>query len=210
LKLVDERLIRIYSFITVMGIVQFIVLTYAAAVYYPGGYDYFGYYFSDLGAVTARNGDPNALSSSLFSISLTLVALSLVPFWIGVRASSGETKLAKALSVVGSVSGLVSIPFIFGVVIYPIDTRLNAHVLTTMLFFTFFMAGIASYSLMFMVSSEHPGSHGLVGLLLLSLSIPVFLDPLASYVAFLQKVLAYGCFLWVLMPLLSLNRRRES
>jgi hypothetical protein len=210
LKLVDEHLIKIYSLITVMGIVQFIVLTYAAAVIYPGGYDYFGYYFSDLGAVTARNGDPNALSSRLFSISLTLVALSLVPFWIGVRTSSGETKLAKALSVVGSVSGLVSTPFIFGVALYPMDTRLNAHVLTTMLFFTFFMAGIASYSLMFMVSNEHPGSHGLVGLLLLSLSIPVFVDPLASYVAFLQKVLAYGCFLWVLMPLLSLNRRRES
>ena len=193
-----------------MGIVQFIVLTYVAAVYYPGGYDYFGYYFSDLGAVTARNGDPNALSSSLFSISLTLVALSLIPFWTSVRALSGETKVAKVLSVVGSASGLVSTPFIFGVALYPMDTQLNAHILTTMLFFTFFMAGMASYSLMFLVSSAHPGSHGLVGLLLLSLSIPVFVDPLASYVAFLQKVLAYGCFLWVLLPLRSLNKRRNS
>jgi hypothetical protein len=210
LKLGDERLIKIYSLVTLMGIVQFIVLTYVAAVYYPGGYDYFGYYFSDLGAVMARNGDPNALSSSLFSISLTLVALSLIPFWISVRALSGETKLAKALSVVGSVSGLVSTPFIFGVALYPMDTRLNAHVLTTMLFFTFFMAGMASYSLMFIVCSEHPGSHGLVGLLLLSLSIPVFVDPLASYVAFLQKVLTYGCFLWVLLPIRSLNQRRNG
>lgn len=193
-----------------IGIVQFLVLTYVAAVYYPGGYDYFGYYFSDLGAVTARNGDPNALSSALFSISLTLVALSLIPFWISVRNLSGESKLSKVLSKVGSISGLVSTPFIFGVALYPIDTRLNAHVLTTMLFFTLFMAGIASYSFMFMVSSEHPGSHGLVGLLLLSLSIPVFVDPLASYVALLQKVLAYGCFLRVLMPLRSINRRRKK
>ncbi len=206
----DERLIRIYSLVTVMGIVQFIVLTYLAAVYYPGGYDYFGYYFSELGAVTARNGDPNTLSSTLFSVSLTLVALSLIPFWISIRALSGETKLNKALSVVGSVSGLVSTPFIFGVALNPMDTRLNAHILTTMLFFTLFMAGIALYSLMFMASSEHPSSHGLVGLLVLSLSIPVFVDPLASYVAFLQKVLAYGCFLWVLLPLSSLNRRRKS
>jgi len=210
LNLKDERLIRIYSLVTVIGIVQFLVLTYVAAVYYPGGYDYFGYYFSDLGAVTARNGDPNALSSTLFSISLTLVALSLIPFWISVRNLSGESKLSKVLSKVGSISGLVSTPFIFGVALYPIDTRLNAHVLTTMLFFTLFMAGIASYSFMFMVSSEHPGSHGLVGLLLLSLSIPVFVDPLASYVVLLQKVLAYGCFLWVLMPLRSLNRRRKK
>jgi hypothetical protein len=160
LKLGDERLIKIYSLVIVMGIVQFIVLTYVAAVYYPGGYDYFGYYFSDLGAVTARNGDTNDLSSSLFSISLTLVALSLIPFWISVRALSGETKPAKLLSKVGSVSGLVSTPFIFGVALYPMDTQLNAHILTTMLFFTFFMAGMASYSLMFIVSSEHQGSPG--------------------------------------------------
>jgi len=79
LKLVDEHLFRIYSLVTVMGIVQFIILTHVAAVIYPGGYDYFGYYFSDLGAVTARNGDPNTLSSNLFSVSLTLVALSLTP-----------------------------------------------------------------------------------------------------------------------------------
>ena len=206
----DERLTRIYSLVTVVGVVQFIVLTYVAAVCYPGGYDYFSYYFSDLGAVTARNGDPNTLSSNIFSISLTLVALSLIPFWINIRALSGETKLAKALSVVGSVSGLVSTPFIFGVALYPMDTRLSAHMLTTMLFFTFFMAGIASYSLMFMQSSEHPGSHGMMGLLILSLSIPVFVNPLASYVAFLQKVLAYGCFLWVLLPLRSLNQPRNG
>lgn len=206
----DERLTRIYSLVTVIGIVQFLVLTYVAAVYYPGGYDYFGYYFSDLGAVTARNGDPNALSSALFSVSLSAVALSLIPFWISVRNLSGESRLSQALSRVGSISGLLSTPFIFGVALYPIDTRLNAHILTTMLFFTFFMVGMASYSLMFIVSSELPRTHGLMGLLLLSLSIPVFADPLASYVALLQKVLAYGCFIWVLLPLSSLNQRRNS
>lgn len=206
----DERLTRIYSLVTVIGIVQFLVLTYVAAVIYPGGYDYFGYYFSDLGAVTARNGDPNALSSALFSVSLSGVALALIPFWISVRNLSGGSKLSRVLTRVGSISGLLSTPFIFGVALYPIDTRLNAHILTTMLFFTFFMVGIALYSLMFMVSGEHPRSHGMMGLLILSLSIPVFADPLASYVAFLQKVLAYGCFLWVLFPLRSLNQPRNS
>jgi hypothetical protein len=197
----DKRLIKVYALISVVGIVQFLFLTFVAACFYPGGYDYFGYYFSDLGAVTARNGEPNTLSSTLFSFSLPGVALSLMPFWIGVRALSGESKLGRVLSKIGSVSGLISTPFILGVVLYPMDTQLNAHLLTTMLFFTFFMIGMVSYSAMFIASGEHPSSHGFMGLLLFSLSIPIFLDPSASYVAFLQKVLAYGCFIWVLLPL---------
>ncbi len=104
----DERLTRIYSLVTVIGIVQFLVLTYVAAVIYPGGYDYFGYYFSDLGAVTARNGDPNALSSALFSVSLSGVALALIPFWISVRNLSGGSKLSRVLTRVGSISGSLS------------------------------------------------------------------------------------------------------
>lgn len=36
--------------------VQFLVLTFVAALFYSGGYNYFGYYFSGLGAVTAKNG----------------------------------------------------------------------------------------------------------------------------------------------------------
>jgi len=107
----DKRLIKVYGLISVVGIVQFLFLTFVAACFYPGGYDYFGYYFSDLGAVTARNGEPNTLSSTLFSISLPGVALSLIPFWIGVRALSGESKLGRVLSKIGSVSGLFSTPF---------------------------------------------------------------------------------------------------
>ena len=202
----DKRLIRVYGLISVVGIVQFLFLTFVAACFYPGGYDYFGYYFSDLGAVNARNGEPNTLSSTLFSVSLPGVALSLVPFWISVRNLSGESKLGRVLSGIGSASGLLSTPFILGVALYPMDTSLNAHILTTMLFFTFFMAGIVSYSAMFIVSSEHPSSHGIMGLLLFSLSIPIFMYPTASYVAFLQKVLAYGCFIWVLLPLRLLNK----
>lgn len=202
----DARLIKICGLISIIGIIQFLVLTFVAACFYPGGYDYFGYYFSDLGAVNARNGDPNILSSILFSISLTGLALSLIPFWISVRALSGESKLGRVFSKVGSVSGLVSTPFILGVVLYPMDTQLNAHILTTMLFFTFFMVGIVSYSVMFILNNEYPSSHGFIGLLLLSLSLPIFVDPLASYVAFLQKILVYGCFIWVLLPLRLLNK----
>jgi hypothetical protein len=199
-------LVKVYGLISVVGIAQFLFLTFVAACFYPGGYDYFGYYFSDLGAVTARNGEPNTLSSTLFSFSLPGVALSLVPFWISVRALSGESRLGRVLSNMGSASGLLSTPFILGVALYPMDTQLNAHILTTMLFFTFFMTGMISYSAMFIASGEHPSSYGFMGLLLFSLSIPIFMDPSAPYVAFLQKVLAYGCFLWVLLPLRLLDK----
>jgi hypothetical membrane protein len=48
---------RLACLVTVFGVMQFLLLTFLAAFFYPGGYDYFGYYFSDLGAVIARNGE---------------------------------------------------------------------------------------------------------------------------------------------------------
>jgi hypothetical protein len=39
---------RLACMLTVFGVIQFFLLTLLAALAYPGGFDYFGYYFSDL------------------------------------------------------------------------------------------------------------------------------------------------------------------
>jgi len=57
---------QIACIIIVFGALQFFILTFAAAFVYPGGFDYFGYFFSDLGAVLAKNGELNYISSALF------------------------------------------------------------------------------------------------------------------------------------------------
>ena len=192
---------RLLCQITIFGVLQFILLTYVAGLFYPGGYDYFGYYFSDLGAVTARNGESNNISSKIFSITLTVTALSFIPFWIITRSLFTESRTLKILSTIGSALGLASTPFIIGVGLFPLDTRGETHLMVTLTFFTLFTLATLLYSIAIILDKRYPSSLGIIGLILFGLSIIVYLNPLATYVAFLQNILAYGYFLWILAPI---------
>ena len=118
---------RLACLVTVFGVGQFLFLTFLAALFYPGGYDYFGYYFSDLGAVNAGNGEPNSISRSFFSMALTIIALALIPFWLIIHRLFRESAVERILSILGSALGLLSSPFTIGVGLFPIDTQLETH-----------------------------------------------------------------------------------
>ena len=173
---------------------QFLLLTFLASLFYPAGYDYFGYYFSDLGAVIARNGEPNSISSTLFFVALTLVALALIPFWLIFRSIFTEPRFGRVLSTLGSISGLTSSPFIIGVALFPIDTQLDAHILATLIFFSLFVSSTILYSIAIILNQNHSNYFGLVGVALFAVSLAIFVDPLAPHVAFLQTIVTYGYF----------------
>lgn len=192
---------RLACAVTVFGVLQFFLLTFLAALFYPGGYDYFGYYFSDLGAVVAINGEPNAISSTLFFVTLTVVALALIPFWLIIRSLFTESRVEKVLSILGSVLGLISSPFIIGVALFPIDTQLDIHILVTLIFFSLFVLATLLYSIAIALNQNYPNYFGLVGVVLFAISLVIFMDPLAPHVAFLQTIVTYGYFIWVLIPI---------
>ena len=189
------------------GALQFFLLTFAAAFVYPGGFDYFGYFFSDLGAVIAKNGELNYISSALFSIALVIVAVALVPFWLIMRSPFTKSKREKVLSILGSSFGLVSFPFLIGVAISPIDTQLDTHVIMTLIFFSLFVLATLLYSVVIMLNRDYPRYSAIVGFVLFGISTVILVDPLASYVAFLQTIVLYGYFAWVLMQTFLVRRR---
>jgi hypothetical protein len=170
------RLACVVSFI---GVAQFFLLTFLAAFFYPGGFDYLGYYFSDLGAVVAKNGEPNSISSTLFSVTVIAVAITLIPFWLIIRSLFTKSRLEKVLSMLGSALGL-------------------AGLLATLL-----------YSIAVILNRDYPNYSGLVGLVLFVVSLVILVDPLATYVSFLQTIVLYGYFAWVLIQT-SLNWRRKK
>jgi hypothetical protein len=200
---------RLACLVTVFGVVQFLFLTFLAAFFYPGGYDYFGYYFSDLGAVVTRNGEPNLISAILFSVALTMVALALIPFWLILRSIFTESRVGRVLSTLGSISGLTSSPFIIGVALFPIDTQLETHILATLIFFSLFVSSTVFYSIAILLNQNHPNYFGLVGIVLFAVSLAIFVDPLAPHVAFLQTIVTYGYFVWVLLQTFLVWRRKE-
>jgi len=92
---------QLASIVIFLGVAQFFFLTFLAAYFYPGGFDYLGYYFSDLGALVAKNGEPNTISSTLFSITVVTVAITLIPFWLVIRSLFTKSRLEKILSILG-------------------------------------------------------------------------------------------------------------
>jgi len=200
---------RLACLVTVFGVVQFLLLTFLAAFFYPGGYDYFGYYFSDLGAVIARNGEPNSISAILFSVALTIVALALIPFWLTLRTIFKESRFGRILSTLGSISGLTSSPFIIGVALFPIDTQLDAHILATLIFFSLFVSSTVFYSIAVMLDQNHSNYFGLIGIVLFAVALAILVDPLAPHVAFLQTMVTYGYFVWVLLQTFLVWRWKE-
>lgn len=187
--------------IAIFGVLQFILFTFIAAFYYPGGYNYFEYYFSDLGAVVAKNGEMNSISSTLFFMTLTVVAIALIPYWLIIRLLFAESRVERIFSVLGSALGLVSSPFIIGIALFPIDTQLETHILVTLIFFLLFTLATLLYSIAIILNKHYSNYIGFTGVVLFVISIVIFLDPLAPHVAFLQNIVAYGYFIWVLGPI---------
>ena len=195
-----KSLEQLLCLVTIFGVLQFILLTFIAGIFYPGGYDYSSYYFSDLGAVMARNGEVNSISSKIFTVTLTVTALTFIPFWIIIRSLFTESRVERILSRVGSSLGLLSSPFIIGVAMFPIDTKVDTHFFVTLTFFSLFTVATLLYSIAIILNKKYPNHLGIIGLMLFGISIMVYLNPLAPYVAFLQNVLAYGYFVWILIP----------
>jgi len=193
---------RLACLVAIFGVGQFLLLTFLAAFFYPGGYEYFGYYFSDLGAVTARNGESNLISRSLFSVALTIIALSLIPFWFVIHRLFRESTVERVLSRLGSALGLLSSPFTIGVGFFPIDTQLETHFIVTLILVLLFALASLLYSVAIILNQDYPNYLGLVSFILLAISVASFAAALSdpSLGAFLQKIVAYGYFLWTLIP----------
>ena len=200
-----KSLNRLICILIILSVLQFFILTFIAAYLYPGGYDYFGYYFSDLGAVAARNGETNLISRILFSVALTLLALALIPFWLTLGIFLAENKKKKILSTTASTLGVISTPFLIGLALLPMDTQLELHLLATLIFVLLFILAVLLCSIIYILNKNYPKYIGFIGLVLFIIPIASFTasitNPTATLGAFLQKIALYGYFIWVLLPI---------
>ena len=190
---------RLACVIILCGVLQFVVLTLLAATLYPGGFDFIRYHFSELVSAMARNGEHHTLSATLFSVTITTIALTLVPFWLITPSLFSQSKLKRALSKLGSVLGLLSTPFMIGVALTPMDLQLAHHYTMWLLFFPLFTTASLLYSIASLVQRKHLRHIGVFGLTLFVMVLIVMTNPLAPTTAFLQKVLLYGYFMWVMI-----------
>ena len=200
---------RFPHIIFAFGVLQFLLLTFLAAYHYPGGYDYFGYFFSDLGATIARNGEPNLISSMLFCIALIILALSFFPFWTVVHSPFKESQFGR-LSKIGSAFGLMSCPFMIVIALLPFDTMLSAHIIATFLFILFSCIAYLLLSVAIILHPDYPAKSGIMGIVLFMVTLVTFavslIPSLISIGAFLQKTIFYGYCVWAFSQIRLVGR----
>lgn len=190
-----RNLTEIKRFIILFGVLQFFILTFTAAFFYPGGYDYLNYYFSDLGAVLARNNQTNTISAALFFLALTIVSITLVPFWLDSLNFFTHSKTERILGLFGSGMGLLCSPLLIGVALFPLDTQLETHFGFVITQFVIFSFAILFYSIAFLFNRRYLLT--VLGLSILAIGLFLMIDPMSPNAAFLQKIVVYSYFIWV-------------
>ena len=103
---------------------------------YPGGtmfnkatkgYTFSENFFSDMGAYASRNGDPNYLSMILFSLSLTVVGVTFILYYLTIPSLFKSDRLSYFISLLGSLFAIAGSLCLIGTGLTPSDLVLESH-----------------------------------------------------------------------------------
>jgi hypothetical protein len=143
---------RIY-FLTMVGCVQFVILTFIAMIFYPGGthadpttkgYSFFRNFFSDLGLTETISGDPKFASFLLFTVAMVLAGAALAIFFIAFPKFFSFSPSGKWFSIFGSIAGTISGLAFIGVAL-PGNLYLQLHTLSVQIAFLAFFVAVLFY-----------------------------------------------------------------
>ena len=211
--------------------VLFVVLTAAAMLIYPGGtntdkttvgYSFLGNFFSDLGLTIAHNGQTNSMASLMFLVALGSAGGALILFFVAfLQFFVGGAR--RALSVLGTLFGIIAGACFIGVALTPANLFGEAHGnFVRGAFFTFLIA-VVFYLLAIVITPAYPRRYAVVfsvfAVLLGLYLILIFAGPDADSAQGLiiqvvgQKVIAYASIITVLIEAvgaLRVNRARTQ
>jgi len=177
---------RAFGFV-LFGCVQFVVLTLAAMVLYPGGtvtdpatrgYSFFHNFFSDLGRTQTPAGQPNTAAFFLFAFALSLAGVSLILFCLASLRFFTRPLAARLLSWLGCLCGIASGIGFVGVAFAPADRGLAIHGWFVLLAFQSFLPSVAAFLLAVLLTKGYPRRYALLYL--------AFSVLLAGYIALLR------------------------
>ena len=177
---------NVYRYVFI-GCGLFVVLTVAAMFTYPGGtvngettagYNFFRNFFSDLGRVTAPNGQPNTVSMILFFIALTLVGIGMVLFFIAFRNFFKSDGAGNWISLLGSIVGVASGLCFIGIALAPYDVIFEVHYQLVFWAFRTFLVSVGIYAYVIFRQDYYPRKYGWIFI--------IFTLFLAAYIGLLE------------------------
>lgn len=176
--------IYLYVFI---GCGVFVLLTVIAMFTYPGGtytdgttvgYNFFHNFFSDLGRVTAPNGQSNTVSLILFFTALTSTGTGLIFFFIAFRQFFKTDRTGNWVSLLGTGIGIVSGLCFVGIACVPYDLNLDLHYQLVFWAFRAFLFAVGLYAYLIFRQDVYPRRYGWI--------FAAFAIFLAAYIGLLE------------------------
>jgi hypothetical membrane protein len=162
---------RQYVFLaTIVGCIQFVLLTFIAMLFYPGGthdepnakgYSFFNNFFSDLGLTVSPSGETNTVSFILFILSLTLAGLAIILFFITSTDLFKNTP-GRTPSLLGSIVGVFSGLSYIGIAFTPADLYLEWHGNFVLLAFSSFLLVVILYTIAIYLNKGYPNRYAYV------------------------------------------------
>ena len=155
---------------TIVGCIQFVLLTFIAMLFYPGGthdepaakgYSFFNNFFSDLGLTVSPSGEINTVSFILFTLSLTLAGLAIILFFITSTAFFKNSP-GRIPSLLGSIVGVFSWLSYIGIAFTPADLYLEWHGNFVLLAFSSFLLVVLLYTIAIFLNKGYPNRYAYI------------------------------------------------
>ncbi|WP_457557274.1 hypothetical protein [Candidatus Harpocratesius sp.] len=134
----EENIGKWVARLTIGGPIIFLILSTFAMLVYAGGngvnpqakgYNFLLNFFSDLGMWISYHNTPNYFSSIIFSLSVIIVGISLIPFFIYIPVKMSSTQRSKIFFWIGSFFGIIASLAYIGIGFTPWDKYLQAHLI---------------------------------------------------------------------------------
>lgn len=207
---------QVGSVVVLVG-VPLSLLSFSIAMWiYPGGYEFFGHFLSDLGRTNTIGGSPNPSSSLLFMIALAIIICVSLIFWVLLADLYHQysTKTGVMVAVLISVfAGLSALPFLAAVALVPMDGDPSLHDLVAMIYFGLTNIALLFSSVLMITSSVPPlKKEGTLGLLFTVLVL-VILELLIPSAIVMQKFIVAGYVVWIMFVgarLFSFARKKKE
>lgn len=162
---------KVIYILSIIGCVQFVILTAIAMVFYKGGtyidptpvgYIFWQNYFSDLGRTVAHSGISNTTSFILFTVTLSLWGITQIPFYITFPTLFKSYSNLRKVSICGSSLGIISGISYVGIAFTPSDITGSLHDLFVVIGFSFVFFSIILYSYVIFKTDNYPNLYAII------------------------------------------------
>ncbi len=167
----------------IIGIIQFILLTGIAMIFYAGGtifnhflpgYSFWFNYISDLGMTIAWSGASNLISKVLFSIAILIMSITMFFSFLAMTFLFMRSKKTKWFSIFGTCFALISAIGFIGLVFASEDSNMTIHLLVAAFGYGSIFLTAIFYSIAIFLDKDYPNRYA-VALLVMVIALFIFI-----------------------------------